>query len=159
MEWMVVWFCHSPPLESIHAVTLGALPTYHWRQWASIEGQSARLQPPKASLGMAYGAESALRRIPGNCLPCKISILKGVLPLGGGSTLGPKGLVIISCYKQWRFQDQLCGTEEVHTRVHTCKQPCFPSKACMKHECRLRFTSAATHEICLSTSRWISDQL
>jgi hypothetical protein len=32
----------------------------------------------------------ALRRIPGNCLPCKISILKGVLPLGGGSTLGPK---------------------------------------------------------------------
>jgi hypothetical protein len=44
-------------------------------------------------------------------------------------------------------------------RVHTCKQPCFPSKACMKHECRLRFTSAATHEICLSTSRWISDQL
>jgi hypothetical protein len=59
-----------------------------------MEGQSARLQPPKGSLGMVHRAISIVQRIlpgvhsqgfPRNCLPAKISILKGVLPLGGGS--------------------------------------------------------------------------
>ncbi len=73
-------------------VTLGALPTID----VSEQAEKASLPGcglPRLHEGWLTGqnqhftrhfARCALPRIPGNCLPGKISILKGVLPLGGG---------------------------------------------------------------------------